>query len=106
MRRFIRIATGTASAALLAFGGNVRADVVDTRELMETIPVSANEPLVVIVKNIIGPIHVTGHDANRVEMHATDHARELEPCQGRQHKHRDHPHRRQAWYKSAALMRH
>ena len=72
MQRLIRIATGTASATLLALAGAVRADVVDTRELMETIPVSANEPLVVIVKNIIGPIHVTGHDANRVEMHATE----------------------------------
>ena len=72
MQRLIRIATGTASATLLAFACNVRADVVDTRELMETIPVPANEPLVVIVKNIIGPIHVTGHDANRVEMHATE----------------------------------
>src|SRR6185436_13313677 len=72
MQRLIRIATGTASAALLAFACNVRADVVDTRELMETIPVTANQPLVVIVKNIIGPIHVTGHDRNTVEMHATE----------------------------------
>ena len=72
MQRLIRIATVTASAALLVFAGNVRADVVDTRELMETIPAPANEPLVVIVKNIIGPIRVTGHDANRVEMHATE----------------------------------
>ena len=72
MQRLTRIATVTASAALLGLAGTVRADVVDTRELMETIPVSANEPLVVIVKNIIGPIHVTGHDANRVEMHATE----------------------------------
>jgi len=72
MRRLIRITTVTASAALLAIAGTARADVVDTRELTETIPVPANEPLVVIVKNIIGPIHVTGHDANRVEMHATE----------------------------------
>ena len=72
MQRLIRIATGTASATLLALAGAVRADVVDTRELMETIPVAANEPLVVTVKNIIGSIHVTGHDANRVEMHATE----------------------------------
>ena len=72
MQRLTRIATVTASAALLGLAGTVRADVVDTRELMETIPVSANEPLVVIVKNIIGPIRVTGHDANRVEMHATE----------------------------------
>jgi putative adhesin len=72
MQRPTRIATVTASAALLALASTVRADVVDTRELMETIPVPANEPLVVIVKNIIGPIHVAGHDANRVEMHATE----------------------------------
>jgi Putative adhesin len=72
MRRSIRIATGTASAALLGLVGNASAEVVDTRELMETIPVTANEPLVVTVKNIIGPIHVTGHDRNTVEMHATE----------------------------------
>jgi len=72
MQRLTRIATVTASAALLSLASTVRADVVDTRELNETIPVSANEPLVVIVKNIIGPIHVAGHDANRVEMHATE----------------------------------
>lgn len=72
MRRSFRIATGTASAALLALAGNASAEVVDTRELMETIPVTANEPLVVTVKNIIGPIHVTGHDRNTVEMHATE----------------------------------
>jgi hypothetical protein len=72
MQRLTLITTVTASAALLALAGTVRADVVDTRELMETIPVPANEPLVVIVKNIIGPIHVTGHDANTVEMHATE----------------------------------
>src|SRR5688572_28969410 len=72
MQRPTLIAAGMASAALLAFAGTVRADVVDTREVDETIPVPAGEPLVVIVKNIIGPIRVTGHDANRVEMHATE----------------------------------
>jgi hypothetical protein len=72
MHRPALIVTGTASAALLAFAGAVRAEVVDTRELMETIPVSANEPLVVVVRNIIGPIHVIGYDGNRVEMRATE----------------------------------
>ncbi|HET7608150.1 MAG TPA: hypothetical protein VFL84_05700, partial [Gammaproteobacteria bacterium] len=72
MQGLIRITTGTASAALLALACAARADVVDTRELMETIPVAANEPLVVTVKNILGPIHVAGHDASRVEMHATE----------------------------------
>jgi hypothetical protein len=72
MQRLARVATGTASAALLAFAGNARADVVETRELAETIPVSANQPLVVVVRNIIGPIHVIGHDGNRVEMRATE----------------------------------
>ncbi len=61
-----------ASPALLTFAGNLRADVVETRELAETISVPANEPLVVIVKNIIGPIRVTGHDDNSVEMRATE----------------------------------
>ena len=74
MQRLTRITTVTvtASAALLALAGTVRADVVDTRELSETIPVAANEPLVVIVRNIIGPIHVIGYDGNRVEMRATE----------------------------------
>ena len=34
MQRLTRIATATASAALLAFASNVRADVVETRELI------------------------------------------------------------------------
>jgi hypothetical protein len=72
MQPLIRIATGTASAALLAFATNVRADVVETRELAETIAVPAGAPLVVIVKNIIGPIHVRGHDGDSVEMRATE----------------------------------
>ena len=72
MQRPTLIATGMTSAALLAFAGVVRADVVDTRELDETIPVPAGQPLVVIVKNISGPIRVTGHDGNAVEMHATE----------------------------------
>ena len=53
MQRPTMIATATASAALLALAGAARADVVDTRELMETVPVAANEPLVVIVRNIV-----------------------------------------------------
>jgi hypothetical protein len=61
-----------APAALLAFAGSVDADVVETRELAETIAVPANEPLVVIVKNVIGPIRVTAHDGNTVEMRATE----------------------------------
>ena len=72
MQRPALIATRMASAALLAFAGVARADVVDTRELDETIPVTAGQPLVVIVKNISGPIRVTGHDGNAVEMHATE----------------------------------
>jgi hypothetical protein len=72
MHRPATIATAMASAALLAFSGAVRADVVDTRELDETIPVPAGQPLVVIVKNVVGPIRVTGHGGNSVEMHATE----------------------------------
>ena len=72
MQPLIRIAAMTASAALLASAGAARADVVDTRELDETIPVPAGQPLVVIVKNVVGPIRVTGYDGNAVEMHATE----------------------------------
>jgi hypothetical protein len=71
MQRPARIAV-IAPAAILAFAGSVHADVVETRQLAETIAVPANEPLVVIVKNIIGPIRVTGHDGNSVEMRATE----------------------------------
>jgi DUF4097 and DUF4098 domain-containing protein YvlB len=64
--------TGAASAALLTFAGIASADVVDTRELDETIPVTAGQPLLVIVKNITGSVRVTEHDRDRVEMHATE----------------------------------
>ena len=70
MQRMARIATAAASAALL--GCTARADVVDKRQLSETIDVPANAPLVVVVKNISGPIRVIGHDGNRVEMRATE----------------------------------
>jgi hypothetical protein len=66
------IATVTASAALLAWAGSARADVVDTRELADTIAVPADAPLVVVVKNIFGPVHVIGYDGSRVEMRATE----------------------------------
>ncbi len=72
MQPLFRIAAATASATLLAFATTVRADVVETRELAETIAVPGGAPLVVIVKNIIGPIRVTGHDGNSVEMRATE----------------------------------
>jgi hypothetical protein len=70
MQRIASIALATAAAALLAFAGH--ADVVETRELSETIAVPADAPLVVIVKNIIGPVRVVGHDGSRVEMRATE----------------------------------
>jgi len=72
MLRLTRIATGTASAALLVFAANARADVVETRDLSETVAVSAGAPLVVVVKNIFGPVHVVGYDGNSVEMRATE----------------------------------
>jgi hypothetical protein len=65
--------TGSASAALLAsLAGIANADVVETRELDESVPVTAGQPLVVIVKNISGSVRVTEHDRDRVEMHATE----------------------------------
>jgi hypothetical protein len=72
MQRPILNTAGAASAALLALAGVARADVVETREIADTIPVSASEPLVVVVKNIVGAVRVTGHDADRVEMRATE----------------------------------
>jgi hypothetical protein len=69
-RRVHLLAIATAAAPLACAAA--RADVVETRELEETVAVSRNEPLVVVVKNIFGSIRVTGHDADRVEMRATE----------------------------------
>jgi hypothetical protein len=62
----------TAAAATLLGTASVTADVVETRELAETVAVRGGEPLVVIVKNVNGPVRVIGHDADRVEMRATE----------------------------------
>ena len=65
--------TGSATAALVAsLTGIASADVVETRELDESVPVTAGQPLVVIVKNVTGSVRVTEHDRDRVEMHATE----------------------------------
>ena len=70
MQRMAHFASAAASTALFVCAA--RADVVDTRALSETIDVPANTPLVVVVKNVIGPVRVIGHDGNRVEMRATE----------------------------------
>jgi hypothetical protein len=70
VQRISRIATVMALTALLALASH--ADVVETREISETIAVPADAPLVVVVKNIIGPVRVIGHDGSRVEMRATE----------------------------------
>ena len=68
-----RFATvGAVLAAAVAYQDLAAADVVETRELEESFNVAAGEPLVVIVRNVFGPVHVTGHDRNTVEMHATE----------------------------------
>jgi hypothetical protein len=64
---FLAIAIAGAALASAA-----RAEVVDTRELAETIEVSAGSPLVVIVRNVSGSVVVTGHDRDSVEMRATE----------------------------------
>ena len=73
MQRPLRTTPAAAAlAAWLALAGTARADVVETRELSESIAVSPAEPLVVIVKNVVGPIRITGHDVERVELRATE----------------------------------
>ncbi len=72
MQRTVWVTASSASAVLLALAGLARADVVDTREIEETVPVTAGQPLVVIVKNITGSVRVTGHDSDRIELHATE----------------------------------
>jgi hypothetical protein len=64
---------GSAAATLLAsLAGIASADVVETRQLDESVQVTDGQPLVVIVKNITGSVRVTEHDRDRVEMHATE----------------------------------
>jgi hypothetical protein len=63
---------GAAAAAWLTLTGAAGANVVETRELAEAVPVTAGQPLIVIVKNITGSVRVTEHDLNRVEMQATE----------------------------------
>lgn len=72
MQRPLLIMAGSLAAALLAPAAGARAEVVETRELAESVPVQANEPLLVIVKNITGSVHVTEHDRDTVEMQATE----------------------------------
>jgi hypothetical protein len=68
-----RFATvGAVLAAAFAYLGPAAAEIVETRELEESLNVAAGEPLVVIVRNLIGPVRVTGHDLSTVEMHATE----------------------------------
>ena len=68
-----RFATvGAVLAAAVAYLGPAAAEIVETREIEESLTVTAGEPLVVIVRNVIGPVRVTGHDRNSVEMHATE----------------------------------
>lgn len=63
--------TGTVLACATWTGG-ARADVVDTREIEESLRVPAATPLVIIVKNVSGSVRVTGHDDDSVQMHATE----------------------------------
>jgi hypothetical protein len=72
MLRPLQTIAATTAAAIGICAGSVNAEVTDTRELTESLAVPASEPLVVIVKNVFGSITVTGHDANRVEMRATE----------------------------------
>lgn len=59
------------SAAILA-AASARADVVETRMLEDTIAVDDPMNLEVVVDNVFGPIRVTAHDGDTVEMTATE----------------------------------
>lgn len=71
MQHTVIVNLSLALGALLG-AASAAADVVDTREVEESFAVNAREPLVVVVKNVIGSVRVTGHDADRVEMKATE----------------------------------
>ena len=47
-------------------------DIVETRTLKETIPLERKEPVLLVVDNVFGPIHVKGHDKAQVEMVAEE----------------------------------
>jgi hypothetical protein len=66
------VATLGLSIATLVGAAPAAADIVETRELEDSLAVPGREPLVVIVRNIFGPIQVIAHDRDRVEMHATE----------------------------------
>jgi DUF4097 and DUF4098 domain-containing protein YvlB len=66
-----RSITTTLLATTLLAAGSALADVVETRMLDETVPVTSAAPRVV-VRNVFGPIRVTAHDRQSVEMTATE----------------------------------
>jgi hypothetical protein len=72
MQPTLLVATGAALVATSLCSDLARAEVVETRELEQSLPVAATVPLVVIVRNISGSIRVTGHDRDTVEMRATE----------------------------------
>jgi len=61
-----------AMLAMWAATSVARAEVVDSRALAETLRVSPDEEVTVIVDNVFGRVAVTGSDGNEVEMHATE----------------------------------
>ena len=72
MLRPVRTIAVATAGAMAMWAADTNAEVTDTREIEESFAVPRGEPLVVIVKNVFGSIAVTGHDADRVEMHATE----------------------------------
>lgn len=70
MERFI--GPCCAMLAMWAATSVARAEVVDSRTLAETLRVSPDEEVTVIVDNVFGRVAVTGSDGNEVEMHATE----------------------------------
>ena len=61
-----------ATALTLAAYAAAHAEVTDTRTLKDTVRVPGGGPPTVIVRNVFGSIHVTAHDADTVDMTATE----------------------------------
>src|SRR5512134_1173187 len=72
MQRFLLATVNVVATALAAGAGLAHADLLDTRNLEQTVTVDADETLVVVVHNVFGSIRVTGHDLDSVAMTATE----------------------------------
>lgn len=74
--RGIAIAPTVLASAFAAISAPpASADLIETRTLEESVPIPRGAPLTVIVDNVNGPIRVTAHDRDSVDMAAVERVR-------------------------------